>query len=77
MDLGGIEFPCTIFSAWYQETEIGTRNMCDSYRYNLAKVCPKNGKACNLLRNIGSGDAKMSYCVGGTGLNEYIVADVT
>lgn len=34
-DVGGIEFPAAPFNGWYMGTEIGARNFCDKYRYNL------------------------------------------
>lgn len=37
-DCGGIQFPATSFSGWYMATEIGCRNLCDTYRRNLLEV---------------------------------------
>ncbi|KAG4079831.1 hypothetical protein HA402_014962 [Bradysia odoriphaga] len=34
-DVGGIEFCAAPFNGWYMGTEIGARNFCDKYRYNL------------------------------------------
>lgn len=37
-DCGGVQFPATSFSGWYMATEIGCRNLCDTYRRNLLEV---------------------------------------
>ncbi|XP_059613419.1 nitric oxide synthase [Phlebotomus argentipes] len=34
-DCGGIQFTGSPFSGWYMSTEIGCRNLCDSYRRNM------------------------------------------
>lgn len=35
LDAGGIRYPCTPFSGWYQaSTEVGVRNLGDAARYN-------------------------------------------
>nr|QCX35683.1 Nitric Oxide Synthase 1b [Octopus bimaculoides] len=44
-DCGGLEFTAAPFNGWYMGTEIGSRNLCDESRYNLAKVI---GKRMNL-----------------------------
>ncbi|XP_038050616.1 nitric oxide synthase, brain-like isoform X2 [Patiria miniata] len=38
LDIGGIEFPACPFNGWYMSTEIGCRNLCDVYRYNLLQT---------------------------------------
>lgn len=38
MDCGGLQFPAIPFNGWYTTTEIGTRNLADSHRYNLLEV---------------------------------------
>ena len=38
LEIGGLEFPACPFNGWYMSAEIGSRNLCDSYRYNLLKV---------------------------------------
>nr|XP_047909295.1 nitric oxide synthase, endothelial [Anser cygnoides] len=35
LEIGGLEFPAAPFNGWYMSSEIGTRNLCDSHRYNL------------------------------------------
>ena len=35
LDLGGIQYSCTPFNGFYMGTEIGGRNLSDTYRYNL------------------------------------------
>uniref|UniRef100_A0A8C4UXY8 Nitric oxide synthase n=1 Tax=Falco tinnunculus TaxID=100819 RepID=A0A8C4UXY8_FALTI len=35
LEVGGLEFPAAPFNGWYMSSEIGTRNLCDSQRYNL------------------------------------------
>ncbi|XP_074672730.1 nitric oxide synthase 3 [Strix aluco] len=35
LEIGGLEFPAAPFNGWYMSSEIGTRNLCDSQRYNL------------------------------------------
>jgi nitric-oxide synthase, bacterial len=35
LEIGGIEYTAAPFNGWYMETEIGARNLADSYRYNL------------------------------------------
>ena len=37
-DCGGVQFTATAFSGWYMATEIGRRNLCDTYRRNLLEV---------------------------------------
>ena len=38
LEIGGLEFTACPFNGWYMSAEIGSRNLCDSYRYNLLKV---------------------------------------
>lgn len=38
LEIGGLEFPAAPFNGWYMSSEIGTRNLCDSHRYNLLQV---------------------------------------
>nr|AAS93626.1 nitric oxide synthase a [Sepia officinalis] len=40
-DCGGLEFTAAPFNGWYMGTEIGARNLCDEFRYNLAKTFGK------------------------------------
>jgi nitric-oxide synthase len=35
LEVGGIEYQAAPFNGWYMETEIGARNLADSFRYNL------------------------------------------
>ncbi|KAG8456169.1 hypothetical protein GDO86_002096 [Hymenochirus boettgeri] len=35
LEIGGLEFPACPFSGWYMGTEIGVRDYCDNYRYNI------------------------------------------
>ncbi|WP_456277268.1 nitric oxide synthase oxygenase [Bacillus sp. AK128] len=35
LEIGGIEYMAAPFNGWYMETEIGARNLADSFRYNL------------------------------------------
>ncbi|XP_075436568.1 nitric oxide synthase 3 isoform X2 [Ascaphus truei] len=37
LEIGGLEFPAVPFNGWYMGTEIGMRNLCDSYRYNISE----------------------------------------
>ncbi|KAE8594972.1 hypothetical protein XENTR_v10015399 [Xenopus tropicalis] len=41
LEIGGLEFPAVPFNGWYMGTEIGMRNLCDSYRYNIAEEVAK------------------------------------
>ena len=38
LDCGGLEFTASPFNGWYMGTEIGARDLCDTYRYNITKV---------------------------------------
>ena len=38
LDLGGIQYTCAPFSGFYMGTEIGGRNLSDTYRYNMLPV---------------------------------------
>ena len=38
LDVGGLEFPGSPFTAWYTSPEIGARNLCDQSRYNILEV---------------------------------------
>lgn len=38
LEIGGLEFTACPFNGWYMSAEIGCRNLCDSYRYNMLKV---------------------------------------
>ena len=40
LEIGGLEFTACPFNGWYMSAEIGSRNLCDSYRYNMLKVQP-------------------------------------
>ncbi|XP_066546931.1 nitric oxide synthase 3 isoform X2 [Amia ocellicauda] len=35
LEIGGLEFTATPFNGWYMGSEIGVRNFCDNYRYNI------------------------------------------
>ena len=37
-DCGGLEFVGAPFNGWYMGTEIGARDFCDKFRYNLLEV---------------------------------------
>ncbi|XP_075683937.1 nitric oxide synthase 3 isoform X2 [Rhinoderma darwinii] len=41
LEIGGLEFPAVPFNGWYMSTEIGMRNLCDSYRYNISEDVAK------------------------------------
>ncbi|XP_053569238.1 nitric oxide synthase, endothelial isoform X2 [Bombina bombina] len=41
LEIGGLEFPAVPFNGWYMGTEIGMRNLCDSYRYNISEEVAK------------------------------------
>jgi nitric-oxide synthase len=45
LEIGGIEYTAAPFNGWYMETEIGARNLADSFRYNLL---PKVATIMNL-----------------------------
>lgn len=45
LEIGGIEYTAAPFNGWYMETEIGARNLADSFRYNLL---PKIASIMNL-----------------------------
>ncbi|MCM3412253.1 nitric oxide synthase oxygenase [Metabacillus litoralis] len=45
LEIGGIEYTAAPFNGWYMETEIGARNLADSFRYNLL---PKIASVMNL-----------------------------
>ncbi|XP_074641396.1 nitric oxide synthase, salivary gland-like [Tubulanus polymorphus] len=38
LDLGGLEFTGCPFNGWYMGTEIGARNLCDTYRYSILET---------------------------------------
>jgi len=38
LEIGGLQFPACPFNGWYMSSEIGARNLCDVYRYNMLKV---------------------------------------
>ena len=42
LDCGGLEFTGAPFNGWYMGTEIGARDFCDKYRYNLLEVMIRN-----------------------------------
>nr|XP_015212637.1 PREDICTED: nitric oxide synthase, endothelial-like [Lepisosteus oculatus] len=35
LEIGGLEFTAVPFNGWYMGSEIGVRNFCDTYRYNI------------------------------------------
>lgn len=37
-DCGGMIFPAAPFNGWFMGTEIGARDLCDPFRYNLLEV---------------------------------------
>ncbi|KAK3576127.1 hypothetical protein CHS0354_043096 [Potamilus streckersoni] len=37
-DCGGLEFTACPFNGWYMGTEIGARDLCDPYRYNILET---------------------------------------
>ena len=41
LEIGGLQFPACPFNGWYMSSEIGARNLCDVYRYNMLKVNSK------------------------------------
>lgn len=45
LEIGGIKYTAAPFNGWYMETEIGARNLADSFRYNLL---PKVASMMNL-----------------------------
>ncbi|PTX58418.1 nitric-oxide synthase [Melghirimyces profundicolus] len=38
LEIGGIDYLAAPFNGWYMETEIGARNLADTYRYNLLPI---------------------------------------
>jgi nitric-oxide synthase len=36
--IGGVEFPCAPFNGWYMGTEIGSRDLGDTHRYDQLPV---------------------------------------
>lgn len=48
LDLGGIQYTCMPFNGFYMGTEIGGRNLSDTYRYNmLPTIAEKMGLDCS------------------------------
>ncbi|KAF9465429.1 nitric oxide synthase [Collybia nuda] len=47
-DIGGVQYTATPFIGWFMEAEIGTRNLADSFRYN---VLPDVVKALGLAKH--------------------------
>ena len=45
LEIGGIRYSCVPFNGWYMGTEIGARNLADTFRYNML---PKVAKAIGL-----------------------------
>lgn len=37
-DCGGLEFTAAPFTGWLMDTEVGTRNLCDTQRYNIVPM---------------------------------------
>lgn len=35
LEIGGIHYPAAPFNGWYMSTEIGVRNLADTFRYNM------------------------------------------
>ncbi|KAK1173522.1 nitric oxide synthase, endothelial-like [Acipenser oxyrinchus oxyrinchus] len=35
LEIGGLEFTAVPFNGWYLGSEVGVRNFCDNYRYNI------------------------------------------
>ncbi|MGH0118446.1 UNVERIFIED_CONTAM: hypothetical protein FKN15_054298 [Acipenser sinensis] len=35
LEIGGLEFTAAPFNGWYLGSEVGVRNFCDNYRYNI------------------------------------------
>ena len=42
LDCGGLKYTMAPFNGWYMETEIGARNLSDTYRYNALPSIGKN-----------------------------------
>ncbi|XP_033126767.1 nitric oxide synthase, brain-like [Anneissia japonica] len=40
-ECGGLQFPAAPFNGWYMVTEIGTRDFCDTQRYNMLETVAK------------------------------------
>lgn len=38
LDCGGLEFSAIPFSGWYSDSEVGSRDLGDKHRFNLAPV---------------------------------------
>ncbi|MFC4735023.1 nitric oxide synthase oxygenase [Bacillus daqingensis] len=38
IEIGGIVYPCSPFNGWYMGTEIGARNLADTWRYNCLEA---------------------------------------
>ncbi|MCM3173950.1 nitric oxide synthase oxygenase [Paenibacillus sp. MER 99-2] len=41
LEIGGISYPAAPFNGWYMGTEIGARNLADTFRYNKLPVVAK------------------------------------
>ncbi|OXM88127.1 nitric oxide synthase oxygenase [Paenibacillus rigui] len=41
LEIGGISYVAAPFNGWYMETEIGARNLADTFRYNMLPVIAK------------------------------------
>jgi len=42
LDCGGLEFSAIPFSGWYSDSEVGSRDLGDKHRFNLAPVSKSN-----------------------------------
>lgn len=53
LDVGGISFTAAPFNGWYMATEVGPRNLCDAFRYNLSKeIAEKMGLDTSVLTSL-------------------------
>ncbi|MCP3029289.1 nitric oxide synthase oxygenase [Halobacillus sp. A5] len=50
LEIGGIDYTAAPFNGWYMETEIGARNLADSFRYNMLPAVAE-GMGLNTRRN--------------------------
>ena len=42
LEIGGLHYPCAPFNGWYMGTEIGSRNLADTDRYDLLPTIAAN-----------------------------------
>ncbi|XP_064301356.1 nitric oxide synthase 3 isoform X1 [Phalacrocorax carbo] len=76
LEIGGLEFPAAPFNGWYMSSEIGTRNLCDSQRYNLLpEVAQRMGLDTRTTSSLWKDKAAVEVNI--AVLHSYQVAKVT